>query len=133
MTRAIVHPNLFSHLAPGFFSSTCTIERDQNAGQEAHGGYPQQPDWQPLATEVTCRLWRSMSLAARASERVAPQRAMTLGDLMLALPPGTEVTTSDRVTGVTDRLGVVTAAGPLNITAVLPQLSHIRLVLQEVT
>lgn len=105
---------------------TCTVERDANAGTQETWGNPVSPNWQPHLVDLTCRSWVD---AGR--EPVDSDRTVTIVDRRVHAARGTDVTTRDRVVGISER-GTVVAAGPWGIEAVLERRDHLELVLQEI-
>lgn len=108
-------------------TSTCTIERDANAGIPNNWGNQTTPNWQPHLIDVPCRAW-----AEAGRETVTNSTTVVVvEDARLIVPLGTDVTEQDRVASVSFR-GATTMAGPLGIRAVLTHQDHIEIVLVKV-
>lgn len=112
---------------------TVVIERNQGGKDAAGATLP--PNWEPLST-VECRLWwwkGSRSSGKSPSDQFArPQATYDETGGSMALPDGTDVTTSDRLGAVTDTLtGEVIDEGPFRILSVNRYEDHVELSLER--
>lgn len=86
----------------------CTIQRNEG-GLDPYGG--QGPDdWEPVASEVPCFCFYGTGKLEATPEVTTP-----IGTLTILLPLSTDIEATDRIGDVTDRLGTVLFAGPLEI------------------
>lgn len=104
----------------------CIIERDANMGTPDSWGNPSLPDWQPHA-EVKCNAWTQSGM-----ENVTAKRIVGLNERMVAMPLGTDVEITDRVSAVTFCNGDRFWDGPMNIRSVQIYSEHLELTLEEV-
>lgn len=100
----------------------CQLQRDANAG------IADSPNFQNLGAAVPCYLWTSAGREAESTGQVT-----VVEDLRALIPLGTDITVTDRIATVVDRLGQTVDAGPLTVEAVLRRNDHLELVLQGVS
>jgi hypothetical protein len=113
----------------GWLPSRATVQRDASLAAPADPyGHAPPPSWQPHLADVPCRMWE-----VDATTAVEPVEHHNLRH-RLAVPHGTDVRATDRVTSVLDAAGVERVLdAPLRIDAVLPRASHLELRLSEVS
>lgn len=102
----------------------CTIQRNIAAPNSWNN--PGTPGWDQHITDQPCHAWfNSGRTLTPAGEEVS------VLDIRLLLPKGTDVLDTDRIENVLDRRGNVVMAGPLIIDAIGPRKDHIALTLTE--
>lgn len=109
---------LFTHLA--------TVERDTTATTNGWG-QTGAPNWQPHISSLACRFWTQTG-----EERADATTTAVVEDMRLLAALGTDVTERDRLSDITDKLGVVIAAGPIGIRAVMQHQDHLELILVRI-
>lgn len=124
---------MLSQTLTHMFTQTVILERDMASPDSLGAKTP--PDWQPLSA-VECQLWwwkGSKSTDKSPSNQYARPEATydeTGGDM--ALPDGTDVTTSDRVGAVTDlETGETIEEGPFRVISVNRYSTHVELSLER--
>lgn len=101
-----------------------TVERQMQSGRDDFGGKGR-PDWRAHLTDLPCCVWQTGGREVTDGDKV-----VTIDDRRMIVPLGTDVTTSDRIGGITDRLGVEIHAGPIRIESVARRRDHIELMLE---
>lgn len=99
------------------------VERDQNLGD---GRYAV-PDFQTHIASQPCFLWTKSGV-----ESVSPERTAVVEQVKVLMPLGTDVKSTDRINGISDRQGSPVLAGFLNVMSVLPHHSHLELEVMRV-
>lgn len=105
----------------------CTIERDASEGTTNARGNAVAPSWQPLTTDLPCRVWVNAG-----QEAVDATTTAIVEDMRLFLTVDTDVTEQDRIGDVMLR-GATYLVGPIGIRAVLRHHDHLELVLKRIS
>ena len=101
------------------------IERSATTGED-EDGHPIIA-WSPWAT-VPCYAWSQSR-----KELVDGNKTVVIEDLRALVPLATDLTESDRVARIEDRLERILFAGPLRIEAVRRMPRHQELMLEKIT
>lgn len=96
----------------GLMRHRAVVLRDVNAGVDTFG-HPLPPEWLQISDPVPCYAWSRSS-----REAVDDRRTAIVQDVRVMLPDSADVTASDRIENVTDRLGRVLHDGPFRIDAI---------------
>jgi hypothetical protein len=101
----------------------CSTLRNQGVVDEWGGS---STNFVEYLADVACRAWTS---AAR--EPVDVDRTVTVEDLRMAVPTGTDITENDLVGDITER-GATIFPGPMTVEAVLHYSTHLEVVLARI-
>ncbi len=103
------------------------IERNTTETGKDDYNNPLPPVWSPWAT-VPCYAW------SRTRKELADgNKTVVIEDLLALVPVATDITESDRVAHIHDRLERTLFAGPLDIEAVQRMPHHQELMLEKTT
>jgi hypothetical protein len=105
----------------------CTVERNGSPGPDGYGN-ARPSEWGVHISAQPCYYSQP---AARGE--VQGERNVNLYVHQVLVPLGVDVTTADRINGVSDRRGLSVAAGPFNITAIRRLPDHLLLSLESVS
>lgn len=100
----------------------CTIERDANAG------IAEERDWRRHLLDVPCYWW-----AMTANEQDAAARTVLIEDHRAVVALDVDVSVTDRIAEIDDRLGRVLRDAPLEVKGVIPRPDHQELILRTVS
>ena len=102
------------------------IERNTVAGSTQWNQKPT-PDWTTHLAACPCRVWY-----ADGREVADGGKVVSVDQLKMIVPLGTDVTPADRLGDVSDRLGNVLFAGPVRIASVRRRRDHLAVKLEVV-
>lgn len=100
-------------------NSTATVDVD---------GHPAVASWANLGSPIACRVWSRVRRYVDDNRKTA-----LLEDLRLAVALDADVTALDRVSQVTDRLGVVLWAGPFRLLVPQHKHTHVEWSIERIT
>lgn len=103
-----------------------TVERQMQTTRNDWGGKGA-PDWREHIKDLPCRIWQTSGM-----EVTDGDKTVAVDTRRMIVPLGTDVTTLDRISTVTDRLGDELYAGPMRIESLARKADHIELLLEAV-
>lgn len=107
-------------------SQRALVQRSTSSGTDDYGN-PLPSTWATHIAALPCWLYSSTE-----REAVTEETTVVVANLKALVPLGSDVTESDRINRIVDRVGNVIDAGVLGIETVLYQRSHLQLTLSRV-
>ena len=103
-----------------------TVQRDGATGVDGFG-LPNAPAFAAHIASLPCYVWTKVE-----REVIDGEKKAILADHRMMCPLGTDITETDRVTAIKDRLGASIIANTMRVHTVVRRASHIECRLEEV-
>ena len=105
----------------------CVIERNSVSVEVDAYNNPVKPEFKVHLPAVPCRAWLKVGRTV-----IDGQKTAVIEDRRVLVPLNTDVTEADRISSITDRLGVLVFTAPMKIEHVGRHKSHLELVVTEI-